>query len=436
VSPSLAILIPTYGRAGWLEKLLRRVAAEIGSGAGAGSAAADVTVLVSDNASPDHTAQMVRELQREFPSLDLRLHVQEENLGPVGNVRWLVENAPGTDYVWPFGDDDEPAPGAIAYVLDLLERLGPAVLHLPHRFGTDESHVESPRPPELELFATSREMLVRYHHWLSFLSASVVRREAMVEAVRDAPTDSPWGPYIWFMLAGRRGACAVAPELLVHGGPDICWRDSFREYVTTGVTDAYDEGFALLVDERTFARVLDGWYGSFGADYWGAVPVDELTTVVERFPASAPLRWQLWESARRDARRDAVVVLDAAARAAGCDEASDRLVIDGEQRYVEGDFDGARQAFLAAIRERPTHVEAWCDLGVAMHALSDPRAAEAFDCALTIDPDHPDALLNRASLRLSLGLAADAVEDATRLLRVDPAHVTARAILSAASAAA
>jgi tetratricopeptide (TPR) repeat protein len=225
----------------------------------------------------------------------------------------------------------------------------------------------------------------------------------MAEAVRDAVTDSPWGPYIWFMLAGRRGACAVAAELLVHGGPDICWRDSFGRYVTTGVTDAFDEGLGMAIDAGTFGQVLDGWYSSFGAEYWREVGIDEVIGVVSRFPASRSLRWHLWERARQEGRPDALGVVDASARSEDADAAADQLVAEGERLYLDGDLDGARGAFLAAIRELPTHAEAWCDLGVVMHAQGDLGAGDAFDCALAIDPDHQDALRNRDSWRALLG---------------------------------
>ena len=72
---------------------------------------AGVPVLVADNASPDGTAAMVRGLQAELSGFDLRLHVQPENVGPIANVRWLVEHAPETDYVWMLADDDLPVTG-------------------------------------------------------------------------------------------------------------------------------------------------------------------------------------------------------------------------------------------------------------------------------------------------------------------------------------
>jgi glycosyltransferase involved in cell wall biosynthesis len=423
-SPSLSILIPTYGRARSLETLLRAISED------ACVSSNGVPILVSDNASPDHTAETVRFLQDEFPSLDLRFHLQEENLGSVGNIAWLVENGPDTDYVWLIGDDDLPLPGAIGYVLESLGRGRPAVLHLPHRFHSGGTHTDSPCPSVLETFPSARELLLEYHHWLSFLSASVVQRSAMVEAVHDAPTENPWAPYIWYALAGRGRVCAVAPRQLVVGGGEISWRDTFGLYVTTGMTDAFDAGLRLIVDEYTYGRIIDGWQ-LFGA-YWDTVPIDDLIVLVTRFPTSRLLRRILTQLATRHGRWDALLTADLAARSTGDAVIADQLVADGERRYLAGDLNGAANCFRAAIGEHPGHADAWCDLGVVLNAHGHAEAGEAFDRALELEPGHLDALLNRSSWDLSHGLFAQAVDGARRLLTLQPDHEHARNILAAA----
>src|SRR3954454_22228758 len=114
IAPRLSVLIPTYCRARELEELRRRLAAE------APVAAGEVPILVSDNASSDATAGMVRGLQGELAGLDLRLHVQDTNVGPVDNISWLARNAPESEYAWIIGDDDVPAAGAVQAILDIL----------------------------------------------------------------------------------------------------------------------------------------------------------------------------------------------------------------------------------------------------------------------------------------------------------------------------
>lgn len=389
-TPSLSILIPTYNRCALLTELLERIAAE------ALASRVRMTVLVSDNASPDDTASTVKALRGELTSIDLRLHVQPHNIGSVPNIRWLVDNAPPTDYVWLFGDDDLPLPGSLGYVFETLAQVQPVLLHLPHRFESgDGSYADSPCPPALEEFGSGRELVLQYHHWITFISASVVKRIALTEAAADAPTESPWGPYIWYTLAGRAGSCAVAPRLCVSGRGEIGWREQFRQYVTAEVASAYDEGFHLVFDESEYGRVLDGWYGTFGADHWEPAGVEAILTVVRRFPSSRALRALLWQLARRDGRLELLATVEDAVHAADDAAPAAALLCEGEQRYLDGDLAGAARLFQRAIELHPTSADAWTDLGVVMHALGNPGAGAAFDCALQIEPEHPEALLSR-----------------------------------------
>jgi Flp pilus assembly protein TadD len=108
-------------------------------------------------------------------------------------------------------------------------------------------------------------------------------------------------------------------------------------------------------------------------------------------------------------------------------------VDEGERRFAEGDAQAAVELFAAAIRELPTHATAWNDLGVALHALRRPDAREAFDLALELAPDDPDALLNRALFFLDERRTDEAARDARRLLELRPNDADAAGILQAAA---
>lgn len=413
---SLSILIPTYSRARWLEVLLRAIAADPTAAAG------DIPILVSDNASPDNTAETVRFVQRELPGLDLRLKVQDENVGPIVNIEWLVQAAE-TDYVWIIGDDDRPLDGAIDYVLRTLQEHDPAVLHLPYN--------DSPCPPAIEWFPSSRDLLLRYNHWLSLLSACVVSRSYMAQAIADAPTSNVWAPFIWFSLAGRGHACAVAPHrLLFAGGTERGWAGQYDEYMTTRIIKAFDAGLRLVISEHEYGRLLDERYAKYGADLWRGATVDELIGVVARFPTSRLIRETLANVARVHGRHDAFATIDQAVRESGDDVASETLVAEGEQLFLGGDVGGATKRFEAALREHPVSTAAWCDLGVALHAAGSPAALEAFDRTLEIDPDHFDALVNRGMWTLGFGLRAQAAHDAQRALELQPESAQALELLA------
>ena len=105
----------------------------------------DVVVQISDNASPDDTAALLAQAVATRPWL--KVFRQEENLGAVRNLQWLIEHAPAAEYLWLFGDDDLIVPGALAEIVETLKAERPAWLFLP---TTDRRRAErvggSPAP--------------------------------------------------------------------------------------------------------------------------------------------------------------------------------------------------------------------------------------------------------------------------------------------------
>jgi tetratricopeptide (TPR) repeat protein len=427
MTPSLTFLVPTFERASHLERLLDVLARELSGFDG-------VAVLVADNASSDATSDV---LERALPLLPgLRVHRQPENVGPLENVRWLMSNAPPTDYVWCMGDDDAPVEGGVAEVLRLLAEHRPRWLHLPHGW-VDERGVtvsESPCPERVEEFADGADLYRAYHHWLTFLSASVLATEAARKAAVETPTENRYAPLVWFFLAGLGGRCLVADRRLVRGGADISWGALRASIVTRHYVGLYDAALGRALSTADFASGLDRLYvdDSFLAFWREGGPLDDLVAAVQRFPEAVSLRWYLWVLAREAGRVDALEALDDAARDAGADEAAREVVSKGEERFAAGDAQGAAVLFSSALRLLPTLAAAWNDLGVALHALAREDALDAFAIAVALDPDDPDALLNRALAALERGDSATAAGDARRLLELDPDNAEAARIVQAA----
>lgn len=423
----LSILIPTRNRAAWLELLIRTLAREPEASGG------DIEIVVSDNASADDTPELIARFQADLPSLPVRLTVQPENLGLVGNLEWLVDAAAG-EYVWLLGDDDRPEPGALAEILACLREVRPALLHLPHRFEPmpdgPTTH-QSPCPDRLETFSSSRDLLLSYTHWLSFISATVVRRESLRDAIAATRNDNPWAPHIWFALAARDGISAVIPHRLLVGAGEVSWRETYQRYMTTETVASYDDGLRLVLSPADFGEFLDERCRTGGAfEAWDAAPLDELVEVVRRFPTSRLLRKKLAERAHRRSRTDALAVVADAVEASGDTGTAAELVQVGEQRFVEGDAAAAHAAFTAALEIEPTHAEAWCDLGVVRAAQGRFDALLAFDTALELDPCHVGTLVNRAAWALARGYRVRARLDAERVLALDPGSDEARQLLA------
>jgi glycosyltransferase involved in cell wall biosynthesis len=396
VAPLLTILVPTFNRAGDLARLLACLDAEIPSD--------DVTVLVSDNASDDETPELLAGAAAARPWLTV--HRQGENVGPFRNVEWLVENAPACGHLWLFGDDDLLVPGSLAAVLRILRDEQPAWLFLPHLWIGErgEEIGGSPAPGAVERYASAGDLYRAYHHWLTFLTGSIVRRDAFRDAVREVRTDNAYAPLLWFFRAGLDGPCVVAADHVLRASQAISWGDKAHVYQTLHFTSLYDEGLHEGISEEDFGRSLDGLYrDGWGLNLWQQVPVERLAETVERFPQSEGLRSYLWQIARERSWSDAVPVLDAAARAAGAEPVATALVEEGEELFAAGAVHAAAERFGAAAHRMPTLAAAWNDLAVALHHLGSPDALAAVEAALFVAPDDEDAQLNRASILAASG---------------------------------
>src|SRR3989304_4568740 len=97
--PLLSICIPTYNRAHYLKECLGSIVAQFGDP----EICSSVEVVVTDNASPDKTREVVEEYQKKFKNI--RYSRNNENLGVDRNVINVVEMASGV-FGWYMGDDD------------------------------------------------------------------------------------------------------------------------------------------------------------------------------------------------------------------------------------------------------------------------------------------------------------------------------------------
>jgi glycosyltransferase involved in cell wall biosynthesis len=392
MTPLLCICVPTYGRAGHVADLLALLTREIGD-------RDDVVVLVSDNASPDGTAEVLAAHAARSPWL--RVHRQDENVGPFRNLQWLIEHAPASEYLWCFGDDDRVLPGALAHTVELLREHHPTWLFNPYDSIDRDGVVGggSPVPGVVQHYADAPAMYREWHHWLTFLSSSVVRTEAMQRAVRDTTAENAYLPLLWAFRAALHGPCMVAAEPAIRASQDISWADVAHLYQTLHFTSLFDDGLCLGLTEEEFGTTLDGLYvNGFGDWQWRKVPLERLVEAVRRFPQSQGLRRLLWEIAGEQERPDVLSDLDAACRAMGLHRPVAELVAAGERAFAAGELPQAARLFAEATELMPTSAPAWNGLAVAGFYTGDPEAVAAAQAALFVAPDDADALANHAAI--------------------------------------
>lgn len=96
----VAICIPTYNQAPYLERAVRSAVAQT----------YPCEVWVSDDASTDETPEIMARLVREYPRIRHIRH--QENMGIQGNPRWTLQQ-PSTEYIVRLDSDDELHPGYV-----------------------------------------------------------------------------------------------------------------------------------------------------------------------------------------------------------------------------------------------------------------------------------------------------------------------------------
>src|ERR1700751_3880179 len=103
----LTIAIPTYNRASCLGELLSALADQLQN-------EPRVELMISDNASPDATSQVVQDFM--LRGLNIRYIRNTQNIGADANFLQCFEQARGK-YVWLLSDDDLIVPGGIAKIV-------------------------------------------------------------------------------------------------------------------------------------------------------------------------------------------------------------------------------------------------------------------------------------------------------------------------------
>lgn len=103
-APLVSVCVPTFNRAGYLRACLDSVRAQTWS---------PIEIVVSDNCSTDGTREMLRDMH------DVRVLLQESNVGMVGNWNAVLGRAQG-EYAVLLSDDDVLAPDFVATLVAAL----------------------------------------------------------------------------------------------------------------------------------------------------------------------------------------------------------------------------------------------------------------------------------------------------------------------------
>ena len=399
MKPLITICVPTFNRLRHLEILLPLLKREAG-------ATQDVVIFVSDNASTDGTWEYLNEFASQH--IGVLLHRQEQNVGAINNARWLIENAPESEYLWIFGDDDRLIEGALDQVISLLKTWKPTWLHMPHVFADESGKVcsTSLMPSTVEHFSSSRELLFKFHHWLTFISASILERDAIQAAAQNVCTDNLYEPFIRFFVAAIDRSCLVPNQRLVIGGTDVSWADVRSRTVTLDLTGTHRDGLNLDLSDDDFAQALDCIYdGGWATPHWARVPLNHLVEAIRRYDKSQLLRSTL----------DALILNDQVTLASdGAMVEPDSLVAQGEQDLASDSLLAAEYCFHRALALQPHHLGALNGLTVVRFYQGYVEIARALaQKALLLFPGNPDALHNLEAINATISGEVPSIESST-----------------------
>jgi glycosyltransferase involved in cell wall biosynthesis len=214
--PLLTIAVPTYNRHAYLEELLTVLAPQL-------VGESRVELIISDNASPDATPQVVEAFQQR--GVVLTYLRNETNIGPDANFIRCYEAAQG-EYVWIFGDDDILVPGGLGVLLGHLESRRYDLLYLKTFAFRDRHELKDVFhfSGKLKEFASPRDFVLYTSTSLTFISANISRKAAF----RDLPLEefkkligSNLGQLAWtFSLLRGNPRCACVLDKLVAGRVD------------------------------------------------------------------------------------------------------------------------------------------------------------------------------------------------------------------------
>jgi abequosyltransferase len=202
--PLLTIAIPTYNRANYLDLCLRCIAEELDSLSEKRRHL--VKVYVSNNASTDHTDQIMSKYQ-SIKADEVEYVRNQENIGADLNIVQCYTSAK-TPYVWVLGDDDVILPGGLNLVLSVLENTKIDILYV-NGYSYSENYLDEPRRGRgrsgVKNCTGALDFVRQTHVMLTFITASIVRSGVDIESVNEATSGTKLLQMGWLLQLVRDG---------------------------------------------------------------------------------------------------------------------------------------------------------------------------------------------------------------------------------------
>lgn len=168
----LSICIPTYNRSHYFKKCVESIISQDGFNT------KDIEILISDNASPDNTEEIVKSFQDKFPNI--RYIKNDTNLGAERNILNLLNNFKG-EYFFLLTDDDILLPNSLAKLKQIIIHNSECSVFLSSYEVFSEkqkiTYIHHTFPISKKISKSNIQEVVKFYNASSIVSRICVRRE-------------------------------------------------------------------------------------------------------------------------------------------------------------------------------------------------------------------------------------------------------------------
>lgn len=207
--PKLTIAIPTYNGQGTISGTLDSIVSQLEKG---------VEIIISDNASNDGTAEIIREYKLRYTNI--KYFCNEENLGADKNIDLAVRRSNG-DYVWLLGDDDEIILGGIKKVVGILKKYDNLASIFVNYGCYDRKNGRCITERFLQIkhdsyCKNSNDFLSMVTIYPNFLSSNIVCRQLWLKSNNKHYIGTNWIQYgtLFSILPGHSSYCIANPYII------------------------------------------------------------------------------------------------------------------------------------------------------------------------------------------------------------------------------
>lgn len=218
----ITICLPTYNRSNFIKNQLKFFENELKRNKEIKN---NVNFIVSDNASIDDTAILLKDLNQKNNFFDFQTN--NENLGLVGNIVELL-NLSSTEYVWFVSDDDDLKEGILDEILKIIdEKNRPEFIFLNYSiscnkgFSGKSGYRLDSKNAALEIFREGYGSLV-------FMTSCVYKRKNLLELSANYMFKRLSAPLLYSFYSCSKGPIFITSDVHINFRPGNASYAGFR----------------------------------------------------------------------------------------------------------------------------------------------------------------------------------------------------------------